>query len=148
MRLAIALAAAALAAHPAAAQQVQAPAPAAPQLPRELTDPAMADRLARVMQALSKSFLELPVGEIAAAAEGREPTAADRKRTVRSEGRAGDPDFDRKFEGQIAHSKPMMQAAMKAMAAALPAMMEGMGKARDELDKAVSNLPSPNYPKQ
>ena len=143
MRIAVAVAAA-LATSPAAAQ----PTAAVPEVPKELTDPAMAEKLARVMQALSKSFLELPVGEIGAAVDGREPTEADRKRTVRSEGRKDDPDFDRDFERRMANAKPMMEAAMKAMAAALPAMMDGMARAGKELEKARDNLPSPNYPKQ
>ena len=148
MRLAIAIAAAALIASPAAAQTAPAKAPPVAEMQKQLADPAMADRLARVMQALSKSFLELPVGEIEAAVAGREPTAADRKRTVRETERARDPDFERKFQGQMANAKPMMESAMKAMAAALPAMMEGMAKASSELEKGVANLPRPNYPTQ
>ena len=143
MRFAIAVAAA-LIATPAAAQQ----APSVPPVPKELTDPAMADKLARMMQVLSRSFLDLPVGELEAAAEGREPTAADRARTVRSEGRKDDPNFDRNVQQQMANAKPMIESAMKAMAAALPAMMEGLSKAGDELEKATANVPSPNYPKQ
>ena len=143
MRFAIALAAA-LIATPAVAQQ----APSVPQVPKELTDPAMADKLARMMQVLSRSFLDLPVGELEAAAEGREPTAADRARTMRSEGRKDDPNFDRNFQQQMANSKPMIESAMKAMAAALPAMLEGLSKAGQELEKATANMPSPNYPKQ
>ena len=37
---------------------------------------------------------------------------------------------------------------MKALAAALPAMMKGLSEAGRELEKATANLPSPNYPKQ
>ena len=143
MRFAIAVAAA-LIATPAAAHQ----APSVPQVPKELTDPAMADKLARMMQVLSRSFLELPVGELEAAAEGREPTPADRARTVRSKGRKDDPNFDRNFQRHITNSKPMIESAMKAMAAALPAMMEGLSKAGHELEKATANLPTPKYPKQ
>ena len=117
-------------------------------IPRELTDPAMADRLARMMQAMSKAFLEMPVGEIEAAAEGRPATRADRRRTVRQIGRAEDPNFERDLQRQIANSKPMIEASMKALAAALPAMMKGLSEAGRELEKATANLPSPNYPKQ
>jgi hypothetical protein len=41
-----------------------------------------------------------------------------------------------------------MQAGMKALAAALPAMMEGLSKAQDELDRAAANVPRPDYPKR
>ena len=128
MRFAIALAAAFMVATPAAAQQ-------APQVPKALTDPATAEKLSRMMQVLSKSFLELPIGEVEAAAEGREPTAADRRRTVREAGKEGDPNFEQKLQSQVANSKPMMDAAMKALAAALPAMMDGMSRAGEELQK-------------
>jgi hypothetical protein len=70
-----------LAATPALGQAPPAPAPVAPdasqQMQRVLGDPATADRLTGMMQALSKAFLNLPVGEILAAAEGRKPTAAE-----------------------------------------------------------------------
>ena len=142
----------AVVASPAVAQTRPAPPPAAPSeaivVPPELTDPAMADRLARMMQAMSKVFLELPVGEIEAAAEGRPATRADRRRTVRALGRADDPNFDRNFQREIANSKPMIEASMKALAAALPARMRGLSEAGRELEKATANLPSPNYPKQ
>ena len=141
----------ALAASPALAQTKPAPATAAPgtiTVPPALTDPATTDRLARMMQAMSKAFLELPVGEIEAAAEGRPATRADRRRTVRSAGRAEDPNFERNFNRDIANSKPMIEASMKAMAAALPAMMKGLSEAGRELDKATANIPVPNYPKR
>ena len=148
---------AALFASPALAQTKPAPAPApaprqaAPEtitVPPALTDPATADKLSRMMGALSKAFLELPVGEIEAAAEGRPATRADRKRTVRQLGRAEDPNFERNLQRDLANSKPMIEASMKAMAAALPAMMKGLSDAGRELDKATANMPSPNYPKR
>src|SRR5688572_18931648 len=143
----------ALAASPAMAQTTPAPAtaPVAPQtitVPPALTDPAMAEKLARMMQAMSKAFLELPVGEIEAAAEGRPATRADRRRTVRQLGRAEDPNFERNLQRDIANAKPMIEASMKAMAAALPAMMKGLSEAGRELEKATANLPSPIYPKR
>jgi len=143
----------ALIASPALAQTKPSTAPqrSAPEaiaVPPALTDPAMADQLARMMQALSKAFLNLPVGEIEAAAEGRPATRADRRRTVREAGRAEDPNFERDFQRQIANSKPMIEASMKALAAAMPAMIKGLSEAGRELEKGTANLPSPNYPKR
>jgi hypothetical protein len=137
-----------LSAAPAVAQ---APTPAAPQaiqIPPQLTDPAVADRLANVMQALSKAFLDLPVGQVQAAVEGRAPTAADKKLTVRDLGRRDNPNFDRDLQRQIAESKPMIEQSMKAMATALPAMMKGLQDAGDAVDRAVQNMPRPDYPKR
>src|SRR5688500_8134342 len=91
MRICLLLAPLAVMASPALAQS---PAPAAPpettSVPPELTDPATAEKLGRMMQALSRAFLNLPVGEIEAAAEGRPATRADRRRTVRDAGREDD----------------------------------------------------------
>ena len=129
-------------AAPAAAQP--APAREDVQIPRELTDPAMVDRLAEAMKAMSSAFLELPVGEVQAAVEGREPTAADKRRTVRSEAQVS----ERELRQQIEQSKPIMQAGMKALAEALPAMMRGMAEAREAMERAAANMPRPDYPKR
>ena len=140
----------ALMASPSLAQTATPPAksPEAATIPPALTDPAMADKLARMMQAMSKAFLNLPVGEIEAAAEGRPATRADRRRTVRESGRADDPNFERDFQRDVANSKPMIEAGMKALAAAMPAMIKGMSEAGRELEKATANMPAPNYPKR
>lgn len=136
-------------AAPAAAQT---PAPAAPpppiQVPRELTDPATADRLGRAMQALSKEFLKLRVGEVQAALEGRQPTAAERRLTVRELGRRDNRNFDRDFERQIANAKPMIEQSMRVLAETLPAMMQGLGQAQQALERAAANMPDPTYPKR
>jgi hypothetical protein len=133
-----------------AAAQTAAPPPAAPaiQVPPQLTDPAMADKLANMMQALAKPFLALPVGEVQAAVEGRKPTAAERRLTVRDVARRDDPNFDRKFQQQIANSRPMIRASLKALADALPAMLKGVNEAGQALERATSNLPDPTYPKR
>ena len=121
------------------------------QIPAELTDPAMAQTLAQMLGTLTRAMMDMPVGELQAAVEGREPSAADKARTVRDlAGR--DPDFDRKVEQQIAQAMPRMQAGMKAMAASLPGMMKALEKAAEQmegsLDRATANLPQPGYPKR
>src|SRR5689334_640786 len=98
-------------ATPALAQSAP---PAASKVPPQLLDPRMADRLADTMQSLSKALLDLPVGEIQATVEGREPTAAERKLTVRDLGRRDDPNFDKKFRQQIAQARPAIEKGMKA----------------------------------
>jgi len=132
-----------IAASPAAAQT----APAA-QLPPELTDPATAAKLADMMQALSKSFMNLPAGELQAIAEGRKPSAKEKRMTVRAMGRADNKNFDRDFQQQMANTRPMIEQSMKALSAALPAMMQGMTQMQQSLERAVSNLPDPTYPKR
>lgn len=134
----------ALLAAPAAAQQ--APQPGQIQIPSELTDPAMADRLANTLQALSKAFLELPVGEVQAAVEGRAPTGAEKGLTVRELGRRDDPNFERKLESQIAQSKPVIEHGMKAFAEALPSMTKALSEVARQMERATANMPRPDYP--
>jgi hypothetical protein len=90
------------------------------QLPPVLTDPATADKLAGTMQALSKAFLNLPVGEVRAAMDGRQPTPTEKKQTLRDLGRAENRNFDREFQQQMANAGPMILQSMQAMAGALP----------------------------
>jgi hypothetical protein len=139
--LAIALLAAAPAAAPA---PVAPPPPPVVQLPPQLTDPATGDRLADTMEALSHAILDLPVGEIQAAVEGRPPTPADRHRTVRQL----DPKLDRNLERRIAEARPRIQASMRAMATALPQVMQSLHQAREAIERAAANMPDPNYPKR
>jgi hypothetical protein len=145
MRIKLAILPLLLCAAPAVAQI--APAPPV-QLPPQLSDPATADRLAKAMQALSKAFLNMPAGEVQAVLEGRQPTAKERRMTVRDMGRANDPNFDREMQQQMANARPMIEQSMKALTSALPALMEGMGQMQQSLERAVSNLPDPTYPKR
>ena len=119
-----------------------APAAAQPanDLTRELTDPRTADRLGKMVGALSRALLDLNVGEIEAAVEGRPVTDADRRRTVR-EMAGGDRNLDRRIEQQAA-------GGMRAMAAAVPAIINSVDRAAAEIDRAVANLPTPGYPRR
>jgi len=142
MRTAFALLPLLMAAAPvAAAAPQQQPQP---QVPPQLSDPAMVDRLTGTMQAMSRAFLDLPVGEIEAAVEGRPPTPADRNRTLRSE----DPNLDREVQTQIAQARPMIRQSMKAISDALPAVMKSLHEARESIERAAANMPDPNYPKR
>jgi len=120
----------------------------APELPRELTDPATADKLGKMAGALSRALLDLNVGEIEAAVQGRPVTEADRRRTVRDMAARGDPNIERNIERQAAASGVALQAGMKAVAAALPAIMESVDRAAAEIDRATANLPQPGYPRR
>lgn len=119
---------------------------AAPQLPRELTDPAMADKLGKMAGALTRALMDMPVGEVEAAVQGREPTAADRSRRVRDE--MGGPQAERRVEAQVAQSGRHMQAMSKALIASLPALMAALDDVERNLDRATANIPDPTYPKR
>ena len=130
-----------LAATPAVAQQ----APAGRQLPPELSDPAMADKLTRAMVPLSRALMDLPIGELEAAMEGRTPTEADRRKKVRDE--IG-PDGERELAAQVAAAGPQMQAMQKALVSSLPALLGALSGVEKELERAVANMPDPTYPKR
>jgi hypothetical protein len=136
-----------LCATPAFAQDGPSPGEMA-QVQRVLGDPATADRLANVMQALSKAFLDLPVGEVRAAAEGRPPTPAERHMTVGDMARRDDPNFDRDLQRRMAAARPMIHQSMNAMGSALPEMMQGLMQAERALKRAAANMPDPNYPRR
>jgi len=136
-----------LCATPALAQ----PAPADPgniQLPRELTDPATAQRLTNTMQALSGALLNIHVGEMRAALEGRPATSQDRNLTVGDLARRKDPDFDRHLQQQVASVGPTVQHSMAVLNHALPEVMRDLASAQKSIGRAVANLPDPNYPKR
>jgi hypothetical protein len=150
MRIPSALLLVGVVAAPAAAQQ---PAGRTQQtdsadIRRALADPAITDRLTKVLPALGDALLSLPVGEIQASLEGRKATAAEKRTTVRDLGRRDDPDFERNLKRDLAGTGETMRAGIKGMSAALPAMMEGMKKMADAMERATANLPSPAYPKR
>lgn len=132
-------------ASPAFAQAAPTAAPPeVAQLPRELTDMRWADRMTDAMVVMSKAFFNLPVGEVEAAVEGRQPTTADKRKTLRNETGMSERDV----REQIDAARPAMQAGMKAIAAAIPAMMKGLSDAQREMERATANLPRPDYPKR
>jgi hypothetical protein len=126
------------------------PAAAAPptQLPPQLTDPATAERLTNVMQTLSNAFLNVKVGGVEAAIEGREASPQEENLTVRDLGRRHDPNFDRKLQQQIAQVGPTMQRSTQALDRALPEVMESLHEARKSIERAMANMPDPTYPKR
>jgi hypothetical protein len=141
MRAILIFALAALSAAPALA----AP-PGVPPLPQVLTDPAMADQLGRVAGVVTKSLMDMPVGEIEAAIEGRPATRADRARTVGDS--IGDPWIAQRIADETAASGRTMQAATKALAGSLPAILRAVEGARGEIERAIGNLPDPTYPRR
>jgi hypothetical protein len=125
------------------------PAPAdSIQLPRELADPATADRLANMAQALSQAVLDMPVGELKAAAEGRRASPAERRLTVRDLARRDDPNFDRDIQRKIAESGPAIRQSIKAVNEALPAITQSLQQASRAIERAAANMPDPTYPRR
>jgi len=130
-----------------------APAAAAPadrtaaqaQIPSELSDPAMADKLSKMLGPLMKALMDMPIGEVEAAMAGREPSPADKKK------RLGDelgPEGQKELAATVARAGPQMQAMQRALVASLPAIMSSLGNLEKELEQATANLPDPTYPKR
>ena len=132
-----------LIAAPLAAQT--SPPQAGRQLPPELSDPAMADKLTRALVPLSRALMDLPIGELEAAMEGRTPTAEDRRKRVRGE--IG-PDGERELATQVQQAGPQMRAMQQALVSSLPALMGALEGVERELERATANLPDPTYPKR
>jgi len=122
-----------------------AAAPADRQIPPELSDPAIADKLTKALVPLSRALMNMPIGELEAAIAGREPTAADRTRRLSDE--VG-PEGQKDIESSIAAAGPQMRAMQKALVASLPAIMSALGNVESELERAAANLPDPTYPKR
>ena len=141
MRKSLILLPVALAATPAFAQPAPPPPP-----PHQLADPAIVDRVTDAAQALSQALLDLRVGGLKAAAEGREATPAERNMTVRD--LAHDPDLDRKIDRQIAEARPKIRQGMKALNETLPVVMQDIERAQRSVERALSNLPDPTYPQR
>jgi hypothetical protein len=145
MRTATAFLALLMVSAPLAAQPAADPTAA---VARQIADPATADRLAGAMQALGKALLDLPVGDMKAALEGRPATAADKKLTVRELGRRDDPGFEREFAAQLANARPMVQQSLKVLGTALPAVTKSLRAAGEAVERAAANMPDPTYPKR
>jgi hypothetical protein len=141
MRAALLLASLACAA-PAVAQ------PAPNPIPPELTDPATVARVTDTMQSLSQALLDLRVGNIQAAIEGRQPTPAERNLTVGDIARRSDPNFDQRLQQNIAAARPRIEQSIRAINQTLPAVTEDLQRARRSLERALSNMPDPNYPRR
>lgn len=149
MRISPLLATLSLCATPAIAQSSEPGAPPAHetiQLPPEFTDPATADKLAGAVQQLSRALLDMKVGAIQSALEGRKPAPAERNLTIRDLARRDDPDIDRHIQQRIAEAKPRLEQAIKALNEALPQVTQDLDSAHRALERAIANMPDPNYP--
>lgn len=133
-----------LSATPALAQN----APTAIQLPSELTDPQSAMKLAAKLQALSNAVMHIRIGEVSAALDGRVASARERNMTIGDFVRRKDPNFDRQVEDKVASVGPKVVTTMQTLQRTLPQVMHDVDDAQKSLERAVTNLPDPNYPQR
>ncbi|MEO5640693.1 MAG: hypothetical protein ABIQ98_02885 [Sphingomicrobium sp.] len=144
------------AATPALAQVATYPAPygypaspvTVPAIPPQMMDPALPDQLGRMAGALTHAFMNLPVGELEAAVQGRPVTPADRGKTVGSETRRTNPYVERDIQRDVASSAGTVQSSARAMQRAMPAIAQALGQAAAAIERATVNLPDPTYPRR
>ena len=129
-------------ASPALAQS----APHDSAIPRELTDPAMPAQVGRMAGALTRALMNMPIGEVEAAIDGRPATPADRTRTIGST--VGGPGMERQVEQQVASSAGTLQSSARALQRAMPAIERALGQAAADIERATANLPDPTYPRR
>ena len=129
---------------------VAAPAMAAPeadrQIPPELSDPAVADKLTKMLGPLAKALMDMPIGEVEAVIESREASQADKNKRVRDA--VGGPEAERELQANVAAVGPQIRAMQKALVASLPALMGALEGMEKELERATANIPDPTYPKR
>ena len=149
MRVMLLLAAAPLlaAAAPALAQPAP-PEDVAGEIQRVLDDPRTEQTMSASIDALTDALLNLPVGELKAIADGRTPTVADKRLTVRDLARRDNPQFEAKLRGQLADTLPKVRQGMKSLTSALPALVKSFEEAGAAIERATANLPSPTYPRR
>ena len=132
------------AASPALAQA--APPPVPYEIDRAINDPGMADRLGEAMGAITRAVMAMPVGEVQAAIEGRPATPADRNRRVGD--MVGGPEAADRVTYKARRSGRQAQAVGRAAVQSLPAIMGALEQASGAIERAVSNLPDPTYPRR
>ena len=115
-------------------------------IPRELTDPAMPAQVGRMAGALTKALMNVPIGEVEAAIDGRPATPADRNRTIGNT--VGGPGMEGQVEQQVASSAGTVQSSARALQRAMPAIERALGQAAADIARATANLPDPTYPRR
>ena len=126
------------------------PALAAPDtsaIEQALRDPATAERLDRSLEALTDALLDLKVGGVKAALEGRTATPTEQALTLRDleRGQGRDPEAIRRH---VREAGPALSKGMNALAEALPAMTRALGDIEKAVERAAANMPDPNYPRR
>jgi hypothetical protein len=110
--------------------------------------PAAADKVANALDAVTDALLDLPVGRVQAAIEGRAPAPGEQQMTVRDLERRDDPNFERDLHRHIAEARPMVRQSLQAVNDALPQVMQGLQQAGRALERATANMPDPTYPRR
>ena len=116
------------------------------ELQKRLADPKTGAMISAITVAMTDAMMDMKVGPMVAAAEGRKPTRAEKKRTMRDMVEANDPKAEQKIKAAAAQSGQTLQAAGAAMAVMLPKLIEVFGTMGEQMEEVVANLPRPVDP--
>jgi hypothetical protein len=97
---------------------------------------------------MSDAVLDLHVGTLKAAIDGRDPTPAERRMTVRDLARKQDSNFDRDMDRKVAAAGPELMRTIAAVNRAMPAVRQAIDEAQASIDRVAANLPDPTYPRR
>ena len=128
-------------AAPASAQVAPPPPPA-------VIPPAAADKVANALDAVTDALLDVKIGKLKAAIDGRPATPEERATTVRDLATAKDPNFERNLHRKIAEARPMVRQGIQSVDAAVPQVMQGLQQASRAIERATANMPDPTYPQR
>lgn len=127
-----------------------APAAAAPDttgLEQALRDPATSDRLDRSLSALTDALLDLKVGGVKAALDGRKASPSEQSLTVRDIERSAGRDPE-ELRRHVREAGPALAKGLNALADAIPAMTRALGDIEKAVERAAANMPDASYPKR
>ena len=116
------------------------------ELTAKLADPKTAAMISAITVAMTDAMMDMKVGPIIAAAEGRKPSRAEKKLSVGDMARREDPRAEDKIRAAAAQTGQSVQVAGAAMAVMLPKLIETFEELGEEMEEAMANLPRPDYP--
>ena len=110
--------------------------------------PAAADKVANALDAVTDALLDVKVGKLKAAIDGRPATPGEREMTLRDMAASKDPNFERDLHRKIAEARPMVRESIRSVDAAVPQVMQGLQQASRAIERATANMPDPTYPQR
>jgi hypothetical protein len=110
--------------------------------------PSAADRAASTLDAITDAVLDLRIGRLKAAIDGRPASPAEQQMTIRDVESARNPGFDHQLHRQIAEARPIMRQGIAAVNDAVPEVLDGLQQVSRALERATANMPDPTYPRR
>lgn len=108
--------------------------------------PGAADRAASTLDAITDALLDLRIGKLKAAIDGRPASPAERQMTIRELEARKDPGFERRLHRQIAEARPVIRQGIEQVNDTVPDVMDSIDRIGRAFDRAMANMPDPTYP--